>query len=304
MTKILLDCDPGHDDAIAILLSCYSEKIELLAVTTCAGNQTIEKTSRNARNMLNFCNKANIPLAKGNPTPLCRGVKTCPEVHGETGLDGYEFPSYAVNALPYPASDLIIRTAKANPGLTIVTTGPMTNLAIALKANPYIIPLIKEVVFMGGSTKEGNITPAAEFNILVDPEAADIVFKAGIPMRMLGLNVTRQILVNEDVMEEARKIDTKGGELFVKLMEVFNQNQRDFFGLPCGPLHDPATIISLINPNAFKFEKMNVQIDTTFTDQAGKTTCSRSEPYNCLVATEVNLDEYWKEIYKHLRRCV
>ena len=157
---------------------------------------------------------------------------------------------------------------------------------------------------MGGSTGEGNITPYAEFNILVDPEAADICFRSGIPMRMLGLNVTRKILVNDAVMKEASEIDTKGGDLFVKLMEVFNQNQRDFFGLPCGPLHDPATIISLINPNAFKFEKMNVRIDTSFTDQAGKTTCSLSEPYNCLVATEVNLDEYWKEIYKHLRRCI
>lgn len=302
--KILLDCDPGHDDAIAILLCCYSEKIDLLAVTTSSGNQTIEKTTRNARNMLNFCHKGNIPFAKGNSTPLIRPVQICAEVHGESGLDGYEFPSYAINTLPYPASELIIRTVKANPGLTIVTTGPMTNLAIALKANPSIIPLIKEIVLMGGSTREGNITKAAEFNILVDPEAADICFKSGIPLRMLGLNVTRKILVNNYVMEEAKKINTRGSDLFVKLMEVFNKNQREFFGLPAGPLHDPATIISLINPNVFKFEKMNVRIDTSFSELAGKTYCSQSEPYNCLVATEVNLEEYWDEIYKHLRRCV
>lgn len=300
--KILLDCDPGHDDAIAILLSCYSDKIDLLAVTTCAGNQTIEKTSKNALNLLNFFNKENLPLAKGSSTPLVREIRTCPEIHGESGLDGFDFPEYEENYSSLEACDLIIETIKDNPGITVVTTGPMTNLALAIKKDSSILSNIKEIVLMGGSTTEGNITKEAEFNILVDPEAADICFSSGVPLRMLGLNVTRRILVTDEVIQKAEKLNTRGSDLFVKLMKVFNQNQRDYFGLPFGPLHDPATVISLINENVFKFETMDVSIDTSYTDKAGKTVCSKSKPYNTMVAIDVNVDAYWEEIYKHLRK--
>jgi len=186
----------------------------------------------------------------------------------------------------------------------MVTTGPMTNLGLAIKKEPKITNNIKEIVLMGGSTTDGNITKAAEFNILVDPEAADICFKSGVPLRMLGLNVTRDILVTEEVIKEAEKINTRGSELFVKLMKVFNENQRNYFGLSAGPLHDPATIISLINQRAFIFEKMHVEIDVSDTDLVGKTTCSNLEPKNVEVAIKVNLDEYWKEIFNHLRRCI
>lgn len=302
-TKIILDCDPGHDDAIALLLSSYSPKIELLAVTTCAGNQTIEKTSRNALNLLNYFNKGDIPLAKGSTNPLTRPILTCPEIHGESGLDGFIFPEYKDNYDSRPGYQLIIDTLLSNEEVTMVTTGPMTNLALAIQHNPNILSHIKEIVLMGGSLTEGNMTKHAEFNILVDPEAADICFNSGVRLKMLGLNVTRQILVNEKVMGEASKIHTKGGDLFIKLMKVFNENQRIFFGLSAAPLHDPATIISLINDKAFEFEDYNVTIDTTFSETEGKTICSKVKPYNCKVATKVNLDEYWKEIYEHLRRC-
>ena len=304
MTKqnIILDCDPGHDDAIALLLSCYSNKLNLLAVTTCSGNLTIEKTSKNALNLLNFFHK-NVPLAKGNPTPLVRKVLTCSEIHGESGLDGFTFPEYEEKYDSREGYQLITDTLLNNKDVTVVTTGPMTNLALAIKHNKEILKHIKEIVLMGGSTTDGNITKAAEFNILVDPEAADICFRSGVPMRMLGLNVTRQILVTDEVIDEARKISTRGSDLFVKLMEVFNRNQREFFGLSAGPLHDPATIISLLNEKAFVFEEMNVEVDVSQTELAGKTTCLKKKPYNCKVAVEVNLQEYWKEIYKHLKMC-
>ena len=304
MTKydIILDCDPGHDDAIALLLSCYSEKINLLAVTTSSGNQTIDKTSKNALNLLNFFNK-NVPLAKGSSSPLKRKIMTCPEIHGESGLDGFTFPSYEEKYDSREGYQLIIDTLLSHKDVIVVTTGPMTNLALAIQHNPNILSHIKEIVLMGGSTNEGNMTKAAEFNILVDPEAADICFKCGAPLRMLGLNVTRQILVTDEVIEEAKKIKTRGSDLFVKLMEVFNKNQREFFHLSAGPLHDPATIVSLINEKAFVFENMNVSIDTSNTDKVGKTICLKNKPYNCKVAVSVNLDEYWKEIYEHLRRC-
>lgn len=300
--KIIIDCDPGHDDAIALLIAAYTDKYDLIGVSTCAGNQTIDKTSKNALNLLNFFKKE-IKVVKGETDPIKRKVKTCPEIHGESGLDGYVFPAYKEEYDSRPAWQYIIDTVLANKGIIVITTGPMTNLALALSHNPDIAKNIKEVVLMGGSTGEGNITPEAEFNILVDPEAADICFKAGVPMRMLGLNVTRQILVTDQVIEEASKINTRGSDLFVKLMKVFNENQRKFFGLEYGPLHDPATIISLSNEKAFKFEPMHVEIDCSDTKYLGKTRCLNEKPYNCNVAVSVNLEEYWSEVYKHLRRC-
>ena len=301
--NILLDCDPGHDDAIAILLACFSDKLNLLGVTTCSGNQTIEKTTRNANNLLNYFQKRNIPLVKGHPNPIKRESRICPEIHGESGLDGFDFPIYEEKYPDIEAKDFIIDIVKKNKGITIVTTGPMTNLGLALSEDPSIKDNIKEIVLMGGSTTEGNITPAAEFNILVDPEAADICFRSGIPLRMIGLNVTREILVEDKIVKEAEKLNTKGSDLFVKLMKVFNENQRNFFGLSAGPLHDPATIISLINDKAFKFIDMHVDIDTSDTELAGKTICSEVGYKNAKVAVEVNLDEYWKEIFVHLQKC-
>lgn len=300
--KIIIDCDPGHDDAIALILASYSDTLDLIGVTTTSGNQTIEKTSLNASNLLNYFSK-DISIGIGASKPISRDIRICPEVHGESGLDGFVFPTSKHNYDSRPGYIYLIDLIKANPGVIIVTTGPMTNLALALTHDPSIKSNISQIVLMGGSTGAGNITKEAEFNILVDPEAADICFKSGLPMKMLGLNVTRKILVNDLVMREASKIKTRGGELFIKLMEVFNKNQREFFGLEAGPLHDPATIISLINQKAFKFEKMDVRIDTSNTEYLGKTWCSPNPNSNILVATEVNLEEYWSEIYKHLRRC-
>ena len=300
--KIIIDCDPGHDDAIGLLVAYYSDELDLIGVSTCAGNQTIDKTSRNANNLLRFFN-SDIKVAKGETDPIKRKVKTCPEIHGESGLDGYDFPKYKEEYDSRPAYQSIIDTVLANKDIIVVTTGPMTNLALAISKRPDITKNIKEIVLMGGSTTKGNITPEAEFNIIVDPEAADICFKSGVPLRMLGLNVTRRILVNNDVIKEASKINTKGSDLFIKLMKVFNENQRTFFGLEFGPLHDPATVVSMINPKAFEFTPMHVEIDTSDTIYLGKTRCSKDGPINCMVATKVNLEEYWSTIFESLRRC-
>ena len=300
--NIIIDCDPGHDDAVALLITAYSDKLNLLGVSTCAGNQTVDKTSKNASNLLKFFN-SDIKVAIGGQDPISRKVKTCPEIHGESGLDGYDFPIYDIKYDPRPAYQFIIDTVLNNKDVIVVTTGPMTNLALAIKHCPEIAKHIKQIVLMGGSTTAGNITPEAEFNILVDPEAADICFKSGVPLRMLGLNVTRKILVTDEVINKASELNTRGSDLFVKLMKVFNENQNKFFGLEYGPLHDPATIISLVNKKVFKFEMMNVEIDTTETKYLGKTRCSKKKPYTVEVAVDVNLDEYWSEVYEHLRRC-
>lgn len=302
--KILLDSDPGHDDAIAILLASYSERLDLIGVTTCSGNQTIEKTSRNALNLLNYFDRYDVPIAKGHPTPIKREPRICAEIHGETGLDGFIFPKYEDRFEKEEACVFLINKLLENNDVVVVTTGPMTNLGLAIRKNPEIKSHIKEIVFMGGSTNEGNITKAAEFNILVDPEAADICVNSGIPLRMLGLNVTRKILVREEIIKKAEKISTKGSELFVKLMKVFNKNQHDFFGLEAGPLHDPATIAALLDSSAFKWEKMNVKVDTSFTEEAGRTLCLEKEPKNVMVAVDVDLEKYWRIIFEHLRKCI
>lgn len=299
--NIILDCDPGHDDAIALLLASYSHRLNLLAVTTCSGNQTIDKTSLNASNLLHFFSK-DVPLAKGSPTPIKRKVFTCPEIHGESGLDGYDFPNYEHKYDSRSGYQLIIDTLLKHRHVTVITTGPMTNLALAISHNKEILKHIDKIVLMGGSTTKGNMNEYAEFNILVDPEAADICFNSGRPIRMIGLNVTRKILVKDHIVNEVSKINSKNADLFVKLMKVFNENQRNFFSLEAGPLHDPATIISLLDRRVFKFKKMNVSIDTSNSIKAGQTVCKDKKPYNAEVAIKVNLDRYWKNIFKYLRR--
>ena len=301
--KLLIDCDPGHDDAIMLLISCYQKKYDILGVTSCSGNQTIEKTSLNASNMLQFCGRNDIPISCGNSTPMVRKPRICAEIHGESGLDGYNFPAYKHKYQKQPACDFIIENLLSNDKVTVITSGPMTNLGLAIQKNKEIISHIDEIVLMGGSTGEGNITKAAEFNILVDPEAADICFTSGAKLRMLGLNVTRQLLVYDEIVEAAKKIKTKGADLFAKLMEVFNKNQRDFFNIVAAPLHDPATIVALNNKRVFKFEKMKVTIDTSKTDEAGRTTCTPSSEWNTEVAVDCNPKLFFKEIFKYLKKC-
>lgn len=301
--KLLIDCDPGHDDAIMLLISCYQKKYDIIGVTTCSGNQTVEKTSKNATNLLNYFGKSDIEISCGNPTPINRKPRICAEIHGNSGLDGFDFPTYKEKYVKQAACDFIIKKLLENDKVTVITSGPMTNLGMAIQKNRAILAHIDEICLMGGSTEEGNITKDAEFNILVDPEAADICFKSGVQIRMIGLNVTRQLLVYDSVVEEAKKINTKGSELFVKLMEVFNANQRKYFKIQAAPLHDPATIISLINKNVFKFKLMSVKIDTSKTEKAGKTTCVPSAYGNALVAVSANQKAFFKVIFKYLKKC-
>lgn len=301
--NLFIDCDPGHDDAIMLLIACYCDDFNIIGISSCSGNQTIEKTSNNINNLIHYFNRTDIPLAKGHQTPIVRETRICPEIHGETGLDGFTFPKYKKEFVEKEACDFIIDKLLENDDVIVITSGPMTNLGLAIKKNPNILPHINKIVLMGGSTGAGNITNEAEFNILVDPEAADICFSSGVKLQMLGLNVTRQILVTNNVIEEAKKINTKGSNLFYKLMKVFNANQRDFFHLEAAPLHDPATIISLIDESVFKFEPMNVTIDTSFSSTAGKTICSHNKQNNTLVAVDVDVTKYWKIVMKYLEKC-
>lgn len=303
-TKILLDCDPGHDDAIAIMLAGKSKAIDLLAITTESGNQSIDKTSRNAFNVAKYLN-INVPIAVGVNHPIIKEPDICDAIHGASGLDGFSFPRYRPVYDKRNAVQMIIDTVMNNDNVVVVTTGAMTNLALAMRLEPMIISRIKKVVLMGGSMGYGNVSPAAEFNILCDPEAAYIVFNSGCLVEMIGLDVTRQVLVLPEIVSRMKKINNKASDLFTKLMITFNANQKKVFGLDGGPLHDPVTIVSLIDKKVVKFEKFNVTIDISHGPSYGRTNCDvfnyLHQKSNCYVATEIDVNRYWDVVESIIR---
>ena len=305
MRKIILDCDPGHDDAIAILLVGQKNYFDLLGITTTTGNQTIEKTTQNAINLVEFL-KIDVPIAMGTSTPLVREKQICEAIHGKTGLDGFDFPKYNKKCDSRNAVQLMTNLLLENEKVTVVTTGPMTNLAIAIRYEPRILKHIEGIIFMGGSIDNGNVTPAAEFNIVCDPEAAHIVLSSGVPVKMVGLNVTRKALVSKDVVERMKSINNRASDLFTKLMTVFNANQaKTFNNFIGGPLHDPITIASMIDDKLIRWQKMNVTIDLTYGPSAGRTNCDVTDylklPHNCDVAMDIDVNRFWDIIEEGIR---
>ncbi|MFW5892874.1 MAG: nucleoside hydrolase [Bacillota bacterium] len=308
MTKrpIILDCDPGHDDAIAMLLAWNNPALELRGITVATGNQTLEKTGKNALNVCDYLG-IDVPVALGCPRPLLRELQIANDIHGESGLDGVDFQPHEKTYDPRHAIDFMIETLLASETpITIVTTGPMTNLAMALRKHPGIEPHIKEVVLMGGSYGYGNVSPAAEFNILVDPEAAHIVFSSDLKVTMVGLDATRQVLVLPEVVKRMEKINNKASDLFVRLMKVFNENQRKIFGLPGGPLHDPLTIAYLTDPSVLTTKHVHCSIDLSHGVSHGRTNCDmfayQGKTPNTHVARTVDVAKFWDLIEEAIRR--
>lgn len=303
--KIIIDCDPGHDDAINLLLAAHNPFIDILGITVEAGNQTIEKTALNTLHLAEFLD-INAPIAKGDGKPLKREPMTCAAIHGESGLDGVTFPNPKIKLDKRSAVTLLHDLLEENHDVILVPTGPLTNIAKLLIDYPLLKQNIKSIVLMGGSIGHGNVTPAAEFNILCDPEAADIVFNSGLTIYMIGLDVTRKALVLPDVIERMNLIKNKASKLFNDLMVVFNQNQKKIFGFEGAPLHDPATIISILNNKVIKFKKMNVVIDTTGGPSYGRTNCDQfdylHQPKNAFVAIDIDVNEYWNEVEKGIKR--
>lgn len=304
-TKIILDCDPGHDDAVALLLAGKAPEIELLGVSVVAGNQTLEKTGYNALELCQYLG-LKVPVAFGAGRPLVKEPMICPAIHGESGLDGFPFSPLTYEKDPRKAEDLIIDLCLANQGVVLVPTGPLTNLAKALIKEPRIKSHIQKIVLMGGSMGAGNVTPAAEFNIYVDPEAAAAVFSSGLPVYMNGLDVTHQVIVTDEVIKRMGKAQNRASALFVELMEVYNANQKKTFAFPLGgPLHDPVTIVSLLDPSAVTYQKMNVDIDLSKGPSYGRTNCDRYDylqlPHNAYVATAIDVEAYWDAIERIIR---
>ncbi|MBU0996588.1 MAG: nucleoside hydrolase [Firmicutes bacterium] len=304
--KIILDCDPGHDDAIAILLAGNHPDIELLGITIESGNQTLAKTGFNALNIVQYLG-LNVPVCLGSPEPLIKEVEVCPAIHGESGLDGFDFDPLIRDFDSRHAVTFIIDTIlNSIQPVTVVTTGPMTNLALALKLEPKIKLKIDEIVLMGGSYTNGNVTPAAEFNILCDPEAAHIVFTSGCIVKLFGLDVTRKVLVLPEIITRMEKINNSASLFFTKLMKVFNENQKKVFGFEGGPLHDPVTLAYLIDPKIVSMLKVHCDIDLSRGTSYGRTNCDIFDylklPKNIEIAVSIDVKKYWDIIEEGIKR--
>lgn len=305
MRNIILDCDPGHDDAIVILLAGSNPEINLLGVTVVAGNQTLEKTANNALKVVQWLG-LDVPVIKGCPGPMVRKQMIADDIHGETGLDGHDFGEIKIKLQEDHAVNFIIDTIlNSKEKITVVTCGPMTNLAMALRLEPKIKENIEEIVLMGGAYTFGNVSPAEEFNIIADAEAAYVCFTAGLPITMMGLDVTRKVQVLPEVVERMDKISNKAAEMFVNLMKFFNKSQKEVFGWDGGPLHDPLTVAYLIDPSVVTLKKMNTRIDIRSTDSYGRTNCDYFDylglEKNSNVAIDVDVKKYWDIIEKGIR---
>jgi inosine-uridine nucleoside N-ribohydrolase len=271
-TRIILDCDPGHDDAIALLLALGSPEVELLGVTTVAGNQTLEKTTANAIRLLDHVGRDDIPVAAGAPRALVREGRVLPHVFGDTGLDGPDLPPAARQPEPEHAIDWIAAKLADGAGpVTLVATGPLTNVALLLARYPGARP--ERIVLMGGAIGEGNETPAAEFNMWADPEAAARVFDSRINLTMVGLDVTHQALMTS---AHAERLASSGraGKLVADLYEFYSRFHREYYPWEGSPIHDACAIAQVIDSTLIETRHCGVRIDTGY-ESRGRTNVDR-----------------------------
>ncbi|MFM7944729.1 pyrimidine-specific ribonucleoside hydrolase RihA [Hafnia paralvei] len=261
---IILDCDPGHDDAIALILALASPELELKAVTTSAGNQTPDKTLRNALRILTLLQRSDIPVAGGAVKPLMRELIIADNVHGESGLDGPDLPEPNFAPQTCNAVELIAQTLRASQQpVTVVATGPLTNIALLLTSHPELHAKISRIVIMGGAAMLGNWTPAAEFNIYVDPEAAEVVFQSGLPIVMAGLDVTHRAQIMSEDIERFRHLGNPVADVVADLLDFFMEyHKQEKWGFQGAPLHDPCTIAWLIKPEIFTCVDRWVGVET------------------------------------------
>ena len=258
---VLLDGDPGHDDAIAWMLAQASPALEIRGVTSVCGNQTIEKTTYNAGRVMALLG-IHAPLARGRSGPLVSPVMAAPSVHGESGLDGPALPEPEGEPVDMPAAGFMAQVLReSTEPVTIVSTGPLTNVAALLLSAPELKGRIREISMMGGGVTHGNWTPAAEFNILVDPEAADLVFRSGIPITMAGLDVTEKALIYPADFQRFQSIGNPVAQVMAQWLEFFYRFHREI-GYPGAPLHDPVAVAALIAPELFEMEEMYVEVET------------------------------------------
>ncbi|QIL46818.1 nucleoside hydrolase [Vagococcus coleopterorum] len=305
--KIILDCDPGHDDAIAMILAHGNPGIEVLAVTTVVGNQTLEKVTHNACAVREMIHMNDTPIAAGCIRPLVKEIEVAEDIHGDSGLDGPELPVPTKGILEEHAVDVIINTIMSEPTgtVTLCPTGGLTNIAMAIRKEPQIVERVQEVVLMGGGYHTGNWSAVAEFNIIIDPEAAHIVFNAPWKVTMIGLDLTHQALATPEVRKEIKEIGTKPAVFVDELLDFFSKMYKKSQGFDFPPVHDPCTIAYLIDPTVMTVKQVPVDIELNGKLTQGMTVTDFRYPIpeNChtQVAMELDHAKFWGMIYDALR---
>ncbi|RWE53602.1 nucleoside hydrolase [Mesorhizobium sp.] len=307
--KIIIDTDPGQDDAVAILLALGSAELEIVGMTAVAGNVPLRLTEKNARKICELAGRPDIKVYAGAIRPLARELVTAEEVHGETGLNGPQLPEPTMKLQDQYAVDFIVETLmKEESGtITLCALGPLTNIALALIREPKIAPRIKEIVLMGGGFFEGgNVTPTAEFNIYVDPHAADVVFKSGIPIVMMPLDVTHKALTTAKRTQAFRKLGTRVGTATTEMLEFFERFDEEKYGTDGGPLHDPCVIAYLLKPELFSGRNCNVTVEIASELTMGMTVIDwwgvTKRPNNAMVMRDINHDAFFALLLERLGR--
>jgi pyrimidine-specific ribonucleoside hydrolase len=292
-TPIVIDCDPGHDDAIAILLALASPEVELRGITTVAGNQTLEKTTRNALKILELAGRTDIPVAAGADAPLKRTLRIAANVHGESGLDGPDLPEPTTKPVEGHAADVLDRWLE--PGVVLVPTGPLTNVALLLERHPEVRQRLERIVWMGGAIAEGNVTPAAEFNAFVDPEAAAAVFGSGIAVTMIGLDITHKALFTRAHADRLRGTG-RAGRVVAELSDFFQRFHESRYGFDGSPIHDALAVAEVIDPSLVTRLECNVEIETASQYCDGRTVVDRwvitDRPKNARVGIDVDAERF------------
>lgn len=307
--KIIIDTDPGQDDAIAILLALASPELEVVGITAVAGNVPLRLTEKNARKICELAGRPDVRVFAGAERPLLRRSVTAEHVHGKTGLDGPVLPEPTMPLQEQHAVDFIIETLmKEESGtITLCPLGPLTNIALALIREPRIAPRIKEIVLMGGGFFEGgNMTPAAEFNIYVDPHAADVVFRSGAPIVVMPLDVTHKALTTAARIEAFRSLGTRVGDAAAALLEFFERFDEEKYGTDGGPLHDPCVIAYLLRPELFTGRHCNVEVEISSELTMGMTVVDwwgvTDRPKNAMVMRDIDADGFFTLLTDRLAR--
>ncbi|MFU8823149.1 nucleoside hydrolase [Yoonia sp.] len=308
--KIIIDTDPGQDDAVAILLALASPaEIAVLGITAVAGNVPLPLTEKNTRIVCELAGRPDVKVFAGCDAPLSRPLVTAEHVHGKTGLDGPQMADPTMPLQDQHAVDFIIQTLRDEPSgtVTLVPVGPLTNIATAFQRAPDIIPRVQEIVLMGGAYFEvGNITPAAEFNIYVDPEAAKIVFDAGVPLVVMPLDVTHKALTTKSRIDAFRAMGTKVGDMVAAWTDFFERFDMEKYGSEGAPLHDPCTIAYLIQPQLFSGRQINVEIETSSELTLGMTVADwwgiTDRPKNALFIGDLDAEGFYALLAERLAR--
>ncbi len=308
--KIIIDTDPGQDDAVAILLALASpEEVDVLGITAVAGNVPLPLTQKNARIVCELAGKTDVPVFAGCDAPLSRKLVTAEHVHGKTGLDGPTLPDPTMELQRKHGVDFIIETLRTEPAgtVTLCPLGPLTNIACAFEKAPDIVGRVQEIILMGGAYFEvGNITPTAEFNIYVDPEAADIVFKSGAPIVVMPLDVTHKALVTKPRNDTFRTLGTKVGSAVAEMTDFFERFDKDKYGSAGAPLHDPCVTAYLIRPDLFTGRHINVEIETQSELTLGMTVADwwgvTGRAPNALFIGDVDSDGFFDLLTERLAR--